>query len=409
MTRRGAAAAMLGAALAAGAAGAAGAGPPGGEDVLVRGGVANARIRFETARTGHVALLGGSITEMDGYRPMVAEMLRKRFPETAFEFTSAGIASTCSTTGAFRLADDVLAKGPADLLFVEFAVNDDQDAHHTREECVRGMEGIVRHLRRHNPRADVVFVYFVNESMMETYRKRETPLPVAAHEAVAERYGVPSLHLARAVTRRIDAGEFTWKDYGGVHPAPFGNRLAADLVGALLDACWKGPLEPGAAAREHPLPAALDPQNYEGGRFLAVREARLGEGWRIGVPDWAALAGGKRDRFTRLDILEATRPGARLTLEFRGSCVGAYVLAGPDAGIVEASVDGGAARRVDLWHPFSAGLHYPRTVLLADGLAPGRHTLVLTVAAERNAQSQGTAARIMHFAANDGADAGPRR
>ena len=31
-----------------------------------------------------------------------------------------------STTGAFRLERDVLSAGPLDLLFVEFAVNDDQ-------------------------------------------------------------------------------------------------------------------------------------------------------------------------------------------------------------------------------------------------------------------------------------------
>ena len=44
--------------------------------------------------------------------------------------SSIRIASTCSTTGAFRLRDDVLIKGPVDLFFIEFAVNDDQDAGH---------------------------------------------------------------------------------------------------------------------------------------------------------------------------------------------------------------------------------------------------------------------------------------
>src|SRR6185312_10434682 len=100
----------------------------GNPNVHRRGSLTNSRLYFEKKKVGHVVFLGGSITEMNGYRPLVCDYLRKRFPQTKFTFTNAGIASTCSTTGAFRLASDVLDKGPVDLLFVEFAVNDDQDA-----------------------------------------------------------------------------------------------------------------------------------------------------------------------------------------------------------------------------------------------------------------------------------------
>ena len=111
-------------------------------NVIARGSYANSQCQFERNKTGRVAFMGGSITQMNGYRPMVASLLQKRFPETTFTFTPAGISSTCSTTGAFRLATDVLAKGPVDLFFIEFAVNDDQDAGHSSQECVRGMEGL---------------------------------------------------------------------------------------------------------------------------------------------------------------------------------------------------------------------------------------------------------------------------
>jgi len=120
-------------------------------NVVRRGKLANCRVQFEKKKTGHVAFIGGSITEMNGYRPMVCDLLKKRFAHTKFTFTDAGISSTCSTTGAFRLADHVLAKGPVDLFFIEFAVNDDQDALHARRECIRGMEGIIRHCRKYNP------------------------------------------------------------------------------------------------------------------------------------------------------------------------------------------------------------------------------------------------------------------
>ena len=97
-------------------------------NVILRGSYANSQLQFDQLKTGRVAFMGGSITQMNGYRPMVAGWLQKRFPETKFDFINAGISSTCSTTGAFRVRSEVLAKGKIDLFFIEFAVNDDQDA-----------------------------------------------------------------------------------------------------------------------------------------------------------------------------------------------------------------------------------------------------------------------------------------
>src|SRR4051812_433389 len=58
-----------------------------GDNVRLRGNLDNSRLTFTQKKEGHVAFIGGSITEMDGYRPMVAEGLKKRFPETKFTFT----------------------------------------------------------------------------------------------------------------------------------------------------------------------------------------------------------------------------------------------------------------------------------------------------------------------------------
>ena len=112
------------------------------KNFTLRGDYQNSRIQFEQDKRGHVAFIGGSITEMDGYRPMVCKILKKRFPDTEFKFTAAGISSTCSDTGAFRMQRDVLSKGPLDMLFVEFAVNDDQDSDQAYHDALRGMEGV---------------------------------------------------------------------------------------------------------------------------------------------------------------------------------------------------------------------------------------------------------------------------
>ena len=367
-------------------------------NICLRGSLANARLQFERTKKGRVAFIGGSITEMEGYRPMVCEVLKRRFPQTEFVFTAAGVSSTCSPTGAFRLASDVLSKGPVDLFFIEFAVNDDQDAHHTRRECIRGVEGILRQARRHNPKMDIVITYFVNPGMIDTYRAGQVPLSIAAHEEVARHYGISTIHLAKEVTQRIAAGELTWEKFGGVHPAPFGNAICAGMIDALLGRAWNAPLAAGAAMIDYPMPQPLDPLCYANGRFVDPKEAAVKQGWRLEVPAWKALRGSTRSRFAQIPMLSADEPGAELTLQFTGTAVGAYIVAGPDAGVVEARVDGREPVEVNLLHAFSKGLHYPRTVMLGTDLPPGPHTLVLRISPKTH--GTGHAMRIMQFVAN---------
>ena len=207
-------------------------------NVILRGSYANSQLQFDQLKTGRVAFMGGSITQMNGYRPMVATWLQKRFPKTKFDFINAGISSTCSTTGAFRLPSEVLAKGKIDLFFIEFAVNDDQDASHASRECVRGMEGIIRQARKAQPNMDIVVTHFVNPGMLEQLREGKMPLSMAAHEKVLKAYNVSTIFLAREVADRIDAGKLTWVVFGGTHPKPAGNAIAADMIGHLLDRAW---------------------------------------------------------------------------------------------------------------------------------------------------------------------------
>lgn len=361
----------------------------------------NSRLRFERDKKGHVAFIGGSITEMQGYRPMACEDLKKRFPETEFTFTDAGISSTCSTTGAFRLKSDVLSKGPVDLFFVEFAVNDDQDAMHAKKEAARGLEGIIRQCRQHNPQMDIVVTFFVNEGMLALLQKGQVPVSIAAHSEVIEHYGVATNHLAREVAEQISAGKLTWKIYGGVHPAPAGNRICADMINQMLSGAWSKPLASDAKATDYALPAPLDAGNYGGGKFVSVKEATIKSGWTVGVPDWMKLPGSKRPRFTSIDMLAADQPGAECSLKFKGNSLGVYVVAGPDAGTIEVSVDGGPFETRNLYHNYSGGLHYPRTVMLATDLKPGEHTATLRISASSDSRSKGHAARIMQFCVNE--------
>ncbi len=367
-----------------------------GVNIQLRGNLDNSRVIFEKTKKGNVAFIGGSITEMNGFRPMVSEILKKRFPQTDFAFTNAGISSTCSTTGAFRLNSEVLNK-QVDLFFIEFAVNDDQDATHSRINCIRGLEGIIRQAFKTNPKMDIVITYFVNEGMIKTLQQGKIPLTIESHETVAKHYQVSSINLAKEVAEEMTAGTLTWKQYGGVHPAPFGNNICAKMIDELFTKAWKTTNDK-TELTPCKLPLPIDPLNYSSGRFLDLKQAVLKSGWTLGIPDWKSLPGSKRDRFTSVPVLYSSKPDSTLTLEFEGTAIGAFIVAGPDAGIALASIDGGTPNTVNLFHNFSKGLHYPRTVMLGTDLKPGMHTLSLVISPE--SKSAGHAMRIMNFCAN---------
>lgn len=364
--------------------------------VRVRGRLQNALAALQGKAEARVAFLGGSITEMDGYRPHIERWLTEHFPQTQFEFLRAGIASTCSNTGAFRLQRDVLSAGPVDLLFVEFAVNDDQDAAHDADGCVRGMEGVVRQFFTANPNSGAVMIHFVNPPMLETAQAGRRQLSAQQHERVAIHYGISSVDLPQELASRIADGSMTWKDWGGTHPGPAGNRHAALMVEHVLQAA----MSEQSPAADPELPQPLLESSFDGGAFLAADEVQLGDGWQNSVPDWKSLKGGFRERFADRNFLHATQPGATLSFRFSGRAVGAYVLAGPDAGQLEYRIDGGDWQSAELYHHYSKGLHYPRTVMFESDLAAGEHQVEIRVSQAHHAESQGTAARIVSLVVN---------
>lgn len=364
----------------------------------LRSGLARSQAMFAASGRGRVAFLGGSITYNPGWREQVCAWLQQRWPGVAFDFVAAGIPSMGSTPGAFRLARDVLARGPVDLLFVEAAVNDSTNGRSDVEQ-VRAMEGIVRHARAANPAIDVVFLHFADPDKIAAYDRGEVPAVIRNHERVAVHYGVPSLDLAREVRDRIARGEFTWRDdFKDLHPSPFGQRLYAAAVERLLQAAWGDGAGDGDLLPVRPVPPPLDPACYQNGILLAPDAAAIGDGFER-VASWHNdVGGGTRGGFADVPMLVGQQPGATCSLAFRGHAVGIFVAAGPDAGIVEYRVDDAPWQRRDLFTPWSANLHLPWLYLLAAGLPRGDHRLDLRIAPEHAPTSRGTACRIAWFA-----------
>ena len=369
-------------------------------DIHFRGDLDNCRIKFERDKKGRVAFLGGSITYNPGWRDMVCNYLREKYPETKFEFISAGIPSLGSTPGAMRLFRDVLSKGSIDLLFEEAAVNDATNGI-PPERQLRGMEGIVRHALVLNPDMNIVMLHFADQDKMADYNNGKTPEVIVQHEKVAEYYAIPSINLAKEVNDRILNGEFTWRDdFKDLHPSPFGQKLYFSAIRHLFETSWKNP--PSGELSHKSLPAKpLDANSYINGGFEPISHAKIISGWKL-IKNWKPVdKSSTRDGFVNVPILEASRPGAALKLKFTGKAIGLFITSGPDAGILEYSIDGSNFRTIDQFTQWSQQLHLPWLLMLEDELPAGNHLLTLRVAATKNSASTGNACRIHQFVVNN--------
>jgi len=126
------------------------------------GNLNNFLFRLQNEKKVTVAFLGGSITNMNGWRNKTGQFLQELFPQTAFTFINAGIPSLGSVPNAFRLQNDVLGKGKIDLMFIESAVNDHENGASEVQQR-KALEGIIRHAYHANPTMNMVLMAFADE------------------------------------------------------------------------------------------------------------------------------------------------------------------------------------------------------------------------------------------------------
>lgn len=366
----------------------------------IRGSLTNSFIRFEKEKKGRVAFFGGSITEMRGWRNMIQEQLKQRFPFTEFDFIDAGIPSTGTTPHAFRLDNDILAKGNIDLLFIEGAVNDHTNGFPLLEQ-VRGMEGVIRHTLTANPYTDIIMLHFVYEPFLEMFPKGQVPDVILNHERVANHYLIPSINCAREISERIEKQEFSWKDFGGVHPKWFGHKFYAADIQALWDKMWS--LPQNITRKEHEIPArSLDKYSYANGKFIDLKEARIKNDWTI-IPSWQPKEKtNTRKGFVNVPMLYADSPGATFTYSFKGKAVGLFMACGPYSGIIEYSIDGKEFHELDTFTKWSKSLYLPWLYVLASELDNKKtHTLTIRVSKKKNPKSKGTECVIRNIVINE--------
>lgn len=335
------------------------------EEVHARKGVGNFIAKLEAGKPVTVAYLGGSITEMSGWRNMTTDWLRKTYPAAEVEEVHAAIGGTGSGLGVFRLGHDALLKNP-DLLFVEFATNDSSES---AESIWRNFDGIVQQTWRNNPKTDIVFVYTITTRMMNEYGSGKMNHAASAMERLADYYGIPSVCFGPRVAEEVKAGRLIMslgevptavpketpdrdrlineelKKKGqtlfakdGVHPALPGHEFYLKSIIAALEAMRALPPADHAPFVGKPF---FDGTLAEA-KMVPIDEAMLvGEGWTklaADEPEQKSFAN-RGGQFWRAD-----RPSAKLAFRFRGTKCGVYDLLAPKGANVRITVDGKVTR-----------------------------------------------------------------
>ncbi|WP_165221729.1 SGNH/GDSL hydrolase family protein [Aquisphaera insulae] len=309
-----------------------------------RDGLPNFLAKARTPGAGvKVAYLGGSITAQDGWRPKTLAYFNRTYKDARFSEINAAIGGTGSDLGVYRLGQDVLDRGP-DLMFVEFATNDGGAPPDQIRKC---MEGIVRQTWRALPGCDICFVYTLTESAAGPMLEGKFPRSASAMEAVADHYGIPTIHMAMEVAKLAKEGRLVWAGplpgasgrvvfaNDGVHPYPeTGHELYLQAIVRSL-----GPIAVASrAARPHALGPPLSPGNYEKATLIPIEEAVLSPGFT--PVDLKADAEYRHFRGRLRSLYRGTHPGDSITFKFKGTSASIYDIIGPSAGQVIVTVDG---------------------------------------------------------------------
>ncbi len=301
---------------------------------------------FEKVKAGKsvtVGYLGGSITEAGkGWREQSLTWMQQKYPRAQFREINAGIGGTGSDLGVFRVQTQVLDRKP-DLIFVEFAVNDNGK---TPGQIYKAMEGIVRKTWRQRPQTDICFVYTLTADLAPTYQQGKLPASALAMEQIAEHYGVPSVCLGLEVAELAKQGKLIFKGKPGdtpdqivfsadnVHPYPeTGHRLYTEALAQALEQL--AGLKTTLQKHERVEPYVKD--NWEAARMISPDSLKKVGNWVTITPETDPVASALKHRFSSL--VKSNTPGDYLEVKMKGLACGVYDAMGPGTGQYVMEVD----------------------------------------------------------------------
>lgn len=308
------------------------------KECIVRNGLPHTLNLLQSGKSVKIAYIGGSITQGEnGYRQQSAKFITRQYPKASVRFLNAGVSGTGTDLGACRIGEQVLKHNP-DLIFIEFAVNG---------AYAPGMEGIVRQVIRNNPETDICLIYTIMTGQSSKYAEGDIPDNIKNLEAIADRYGLPSIHLGMQAALLERDNKLLWKgtkeeagnrilfSTDGIHPLPEGGNLYAEAIARAFVKLEKQ--KPSVIKKQLPTPLLKD--NWEDAGMYAPADIAQFSG------NWEKMELEKGTAFYRYRpwfpyIMKAADAGASFSFQFEGSAFGIFDIGGPEAGQLEIEVDG---------------------------------------------------------------------
>ncbi len=286
--------------------------------------------KLESGEAVNVVAIGGSITMFEGgWAERTVEHMRAAYPSAQINFVNAGISGTGSNFGVFRLERDVMSVRP-DLVFIEFAVNDEGTAD---EACLRNLESMVVRLLSMPVPPAIVFINSAAEGGVKAYR----------HEQVAQQYGLLTVNMQSAVERHLDEKGLRWEDLFSdrVHPNNAGHAFYADtLWHAMQDAAISS--DSRSPSGEHPI--GDSPELMLNGALVLPNFSL--SGWKYGDEPrqgwWGKYFQGS---------LQSGPAAEVLNWPFYGRTIGVVLMLSGGSGKLRLAVDGELIHEMDAYRP----------------------------------------------------------
>lgn len=225
-----------------------------------RSSLTNTKVKLETEKLLNVAFIGGSITAGSGaskpdetsWRARTVQWFQNTYPDCTINQVNAAVGDSYTKYAVYRMDTDLL-RYDYDIVFVEYAINDSpwysakQDS-----ETIIYFETLIRRIYEHNPKADIVIVYTIDDKISRLPKYFDT---AKAQEVIAAYYDIPSVNFGRALADEIANQNLKWGDRFAdyVHPNDAGHQFYCAVLSEYLENALS-PEKCGTAIQNRVLP-----------------------------------------------------------------------------------------------------------------------------------------------------------
>jgi hypothetical protein len=269
-------------------------------------------------RACRIAYVGNSVTaQRDGYVPYLHAHLGS-WTAQPHHAIQVGLSGMGSMGCLFTLDPLVLSRKP-DLCFVECTTGD-CGSRPPLEVIGPAIEGFVRKLRAIGCECCILHAYRADRTTDDLQ-----PI-IDSYERVADHYGVPTVHVGRAIALGLTSGEWSLEQLflDGIHTTAMGGRVMATLVAKALEV-----ILPANSSNAPSVGFRLHSDDLEAARLLC--------------PEPQAVLDRRRSRLSHfrevLPYLEIQAGNGLVIDAVPGKLAGLLFVAGPHAGDIVIEVD----------------------------------------------------------------------